>query len=43
MGPALGTIAGKLRKKGVKVLAITDNVIPHESRLGDGWLTKYFP
>ena len=35
MGPALGTIAGKLRKKGVKVLAITDNVIPHESRLGD--------
>ena len=42
MGPALGTIAGKLRKKGVKVLAITDNVIPHESRLGDRWLTKYF-
>jgi D-inositol-3-phosphate glycosyltransferase len=42
MGAALGTIAGKLRKKGVKVLAITDNVIPHESRLGDRWLTKYF-
>jgi len=42
MGPALGTIAGKLRKKGVKVLAITDNVIPHDSRLGDRWLTKYF-
>ena len=42
MGPALGTIAGKLRKKGIKVLAITDNVIPHESRLGDRWLTKYF-
>ena len=42
MGPALGTIAEKLRKKGVKVLAITDNVIPHESRFGDGLLTKYF-
>ena len=42
MGAALGTIAGKLRKKGIKVLAITDNVIPHESRLGDRWLTKYF-
>lgn len=42
MGPALGTIARKLRKKGVKVLAITDNVIPHERRTGDRWLTKYF-
>ncbi len=42
MGPALGTIAGKLRKKGIKVLAITDNVIPHESRPGDKQLTKYF-
>ena len=42
MGPALGTIAKKLRKKGVKVIAITDNVIPHESRIGDKQLTKYF-
>lgn len=42
MGLALGTIAGKIRKKGIKVIAITDNVIPHESRLGDRWLTKYF-
>jgi len=42
MGPALGTIAGKLRKNGIKVLAITDNVIPHESRIGDRGLTKYF-
>ncbi len=42
MGPALGTIAGKLRKKGIKVLAITDNVIPHEPRTGDRLLTKYF-
>ncbi len=42
MGPALGTIAKKLRKKRIKVLGITDNVIPHESRLGDKQLTKYF-
>jgi len=42
MGPALGTIAKKLRKKGIKVLAITDNVIPHESRIGDKKLTNYF-
>lgn len=42
MGPALGTIAKKLRRKGIKVLAITDNVIPHESRIGDWRLTNYF-
>jgi D-inositol-3-phosphate glycosyltransferase len=42
MGPALGTIARKLRKKGIKVIAITDNVIPHEKRVGDTSLTRYF-
>lgn len=42
MGPALGTIAKKLRKKGINVIAITDNVIPHEKRIGDRKLTKYF-
>jgi len=42
MGPALGTIAKKLRKNKIKVIAITDNVIPHESRVGDKKLTKYF-
>jgi glycosyltransferase involved in cell wall biosynthesis len=42
MGPALGSIAKKLRKKGVRVIGITDNVIPHEKRAGDKVLTKYF-
>ncbi len=42
MGPSLGTIAGKLRKKGVPVLAITDNIVPHEKRKGDKLLTRYF-
>jgi len=42
MGPALGTIARLVRKKGIKVLAITDNVIPHEKRPGDGPFTRYF-
>ncbi len=42
MGPALGTIARKAKKAGVKVLAICDNVIPHESRPGDSAFTKYF-
>ena len=41
MSPALGTIA-KLIKKTTKVFAITDNVIPHEKRIGDSLLTKYF-
>ena len=43
MGPALGTIARKIRKdKKIKLIAITDNVIPHESRAGDRAFTKYF-
>lgn len=43
MGPCLGTIARKIRKnKHTKVVAITDNVIPHEKRPGDTMFTKYF-
>jgi len=43
MGPALGTIGRLARQnKRIKVVAITDNVIPHESRVGDLPLTKYF-
>ena len=42
MGPSLGTIAKKLKKTGFPVFAITDNVIPHEKRIGDDILTKYF-
>tara|TARA_B100001094_G_C18157743_1_gene787473 strand:+ start:778 stop:1917 length:1140 start_codon:yes stop_codon:yes gene_type:complete len=41
MSPCLGTIARLLNKK-IKILAITDNVIPHEKRLGDRMLTAYF-
>ena len=41
MSPCLGTIARLIRKK-IKILAITDNVIPHEKRIGDYILTKYF-
>src|SRR5205807_4154935 len=42
MGPALGTICKSIRKKNIKVIAITDNVIPHEKRAGDTAFTKYF-
>ena len=43
MGPCLGTIA-KLIKKGtkIKIIAITDNLIPHEKRFGDNMFTNYF-
>lgn len=43
MGPALGTILRKVKKnKHTKVIAITDNVIPHEKRMGDKPFTHYF-
>ena len=41
MAPCLGTIARLLNNK-IKILAITDNVIPHEKRIGDTLLTRYF-
>ena len=43
MGPALGTVARLAVRNGhTRVVAITDNVIPHEKRPGDGPLTRYF-
>lgn len=42
MAPALGTVAKKIRQKKIKVIAITDNIIPHEKRPGDAILTGYF-
>lgn len=43
MGPCLGTIANRIKKgTAIKVIAITDNVIPHEKRPGDSWFTRYF-
>ncbi len=43
MGPCLGTIA-KIVKRGsnIKTIAILDNIIPHEKRIGDRMFTKYF-
>lgn len=43
MGPALGTILRRAKKnRHTKVVAITDNVIPHEKRPMDVPFTKYF-
>jgi glycosyltransferase involved in cell wall biosynthesis len=43
MGPALGSIIRLAKRNGAcKVVAITDNVIPHEKRPGDRLFTRYF-
>ena len=43
MGPCLGTILRIVKwNKHTKVIAIVDNMIPHEKRLGDNFFTKYF-
>lgn len=43
MAPSLGSIASIVRKNGhTRVVAIADNIIPHEKRPGDKWLTRYF-
>jgi glycosyltransferase involved in cell wall biosynthesis len=43
MGPSLGTILRLVKRNGhTKIIAITDNVIPHEKRFGDRQFTRYF-
>ena len=43
MGPALGTILRKVKKnRHTKIIAITDNILPHEKRPGDVPFTRYF-
>jgi glycosyltransferase involved in cell wall biosynthesis len=42
-GPCLGTILRIVnRNKFTQIICIADNVIPHEKRMGDTLLTKYF-
>ncbi|NOZ09252.1 MAG: glycosyltransferase [FCB group bacterium] len=42
--PALGTIAGILRKRSpdIKIMAMSDNIQPHEPHFFDGPLIRYF-
>jgi len=43
MAPCLGTIARITRKnKHTKVIAIADNIVPHEKHFFDTFLTRYF-
>ena len=41
-GPSLGFVTNQLKKKGTINISILDNVIPHEKRIGDLKLVKYF-
>jgi len=43
MGPCLGTILRIIkRNKMTRIIGFVDNIIPHESRLGDSLFAKYF-
>ena len=43
MAPALGTICRIVRKnRHTQLICIADNIIPHEKRIGDCLLTRYF-
>jgi glycosyltransferase involved in cell wall biosynthesis len=43
MAPALGSILKQLRKRlKVPVVGLLDNVVPHEKRMGDKRLTRFF-
>jgi len=43
MAPCLGTIAGIAKKnKKTRVVTIADNILPHEKRVGDNLLTRYY-
>lgn len=43
MGPCFGTILRRIKSnKHTKIITIIDNMIPHESRIGDKAFTKYF-
>jgi D-inositol-3-phosphate glycosyltransferase len=43
MGPSTGTVCGLIKSnKHSKIIAIVDNLIPHEKRPGDRLFTRYF-
>lgn len=42
LAPSVGYVTGKLRKNGTKAISVLGNVIPHEHRIGDEALTKYY-
>lgn len=41
-GPSLGTIGRYLRRRGIKVVSLVDNIIPHDHKPGDKIFAKFF-
>ena len=42
LAPSLGTVARRLRKKGIPTITILDNVIPHEAKFFDKPFSRWF-
>ena len=42
MAPALGTTLRVAKRKGTRCISVLDNLVPHEHRIGDKLLTRYF-
>lgn len=43
MAPCFGTIASKIKKNGkTNIIGLIHNIIPHEKRFGDNFLSSYF-
>lgn len=42
LAPALGKVCRMARRRRIRVIALLDNVVPHEKRFGDKLLTRYF-
>ena len=42
LAPSLGTVARRLRKKGIPVITVLDNVIPHEPKFFDKPFSRWF-
>lgn len=42
MGPSLGFISRIAKTANTKIISLADNIIPHETRLGDRIFTKWF-
>ena len=42
MAPALGTVNRKAKRSGTRRIAILDNLVPHERRIGDKLFARYF-
>ncbi len=40
-GPGYGTIVRRVKKAGIRTCFLLDNVLPHEPRPGDRWLSRY--